>query len=106
MRHGARSIGVNVRKQRVERNAFPNGTEFRPACHAVEVHGGGLAGQLAKRFPIPFSQELVSVVNRKFPAVERHVWRRSCGQDWEVGSEVLSWRYRCTFRAASTGKPS
>src|SRR2546430_8962369 len=46
---------------------------FRPACHAVEVHGNGLAGQFTKGFPIPFSQELVSVVDRKFPAVERHV---------------------------------
>ena len=80
--------------------------EFRPARDAVEVDGDVLSGQLAKRLPVPPSQNITAIVDRKFPLVKRHVGRRSCRQDGEVSSEILPWRQLYICRASSTRKSS
>src|SRR4029077_7969561 len=105
-RHCVRSICLHICKQDVKRNPFPRCTEFRPSRDAMYINCEGFGGQLAERLPIPSLQNVTAVVDHKFPVIEWHVWRRSCGQNGEVSSEVLpGWQlYIC--RAASTGKAS
>ena len=64
----------------------------RRSRNAEQVSGDGLGGQVAKRFPIPSPQNVSAVVDRKFPSVERHAWRRSRGQGRKLSNEVLPWR--------------
>src|SRR4029434_4996353 len=82
--HCVRSICLHVCKHRVERHAFPGRAEFRPSRDAVQINREDLGRQIAKRLPVPSPQNIRAVVDHKFPAVERHVWCRSRGQDWEV----------------------
>src|SRR4029077_7939601 len=101
-----RSICLHVGKHRVEGNAFPGCSEFRPSRDAVHINRDGFGRQLAKRLPIPFPKNILTVVDHKFPAVERYVWGRPRGQDGEVSSKVLSWRKLGICRAVPAGKAS
>src|SRR4029077_11182088 len=106
MHESVGSIGFYICKHRIERNPFPRCAEFRPSCNTVQISGELLGWQVAKRLPIPSPQNVSPFIDRKFPSVERHVWRRSRGQDGEVSSEVLPWRQLHICRAASTRKAS
>src|SRR5262249_36316911 len=104
--HRIGQICFYICKQDVKRNPFPRRTEFRPSRYAMYINREGLSGQVTKRLPIPSPQNIRAVVDRKFPLVEWDAWRWSCGQNGEVGSEVLPWRQLYICRAASTGKAS
>src|SRR4029077_8461540 len=90
--HRIGQICFYICKQDVKRNPFPRCTEFRPSRYAMYINRDGLGGQLAERLPIPPLRNVTAVVDHKFPAIERHVWRWPCRQHWEVSSEVLPWR--------------
>src|SRR5215813_11709812 len=68
--------------------------------------GDGFGGQIAERFPIPSSQNLVAFLDRKFPLIERHAWRRPSRQDWKISRDVLARRQLCICGTAPTGKAS
>jgi len=69
------------------------------------INGDGFGGQIAERFPIPSSQNLVAFLDRKFPLIERHAWRRPSRQDWKISRDVLARRQLCICGTAPTGKP-
>src|SRR5438094_10308155 len=103
MRHCVRSICLHVCKHGVDRNALPGCSEFRPSRDAVQINREGLSGQVTKRLPVSSPQNILAVVDHKFPLVEWDVWRRSCGQNREDSIEVLPWGEVCISRVWSTG---
>src|SRR5215813_12994660 len=99
-------INRYVFQQRIEGNTFPGCAQFRPSRNAMYINGDGFGGQIAERFPIPSSQNLVAFLDRKFPLIERHAWRRPSRQDWKISRDVLARRQLCICGTAPTGKAS
>src|SRR5437868_8983369 len=69
--HCILGVGFYFAKDRVERHAFPMRAKLRPSRHAVQINRNVLGGQLSKRFPIPSSEKVRAVINRKFPLLKR-----------------------------------
>src|SRR5215472_14147998 len=90
--HCILGVGFYLAKDRVERHALAMRAELRPSRHAVQINRNVLGGQLPKRFPIPSSQNVRSVVDRKLPFFERNVRSRPSREDREISREVLPWR--------------
>src|SRR5438552_13032967 len=75
--HYILGVGLYLAKDGVERHAFPMRAELRPSRHAVQTNRDFLGGQISKRFPIPSSQNVRSIVDRKLPCFERNVRSRA-----------------------------
>src|SRR5262249_9200667 len=100
------SIGFNVGKQCIERDAFPGSAEFGPPCDAMNINRECLSRQITKRLPIPSPQLVSTVIYFEFPLVQRHMRRRSRRQDREVSSDVLPWWQLLISLPALTRKTS
>src|SRR5215472_12681915 len=74
--HCILGVGFYLAKKDVERHTFPMRAELRPSCDAVQINRNVLGGQLSKRFPIPSSQNVRAVIDRKFPLLKRNVRSR------------------------------
>src|SRR5215472_12152715 len=74
--HCILGVAFYLAKDGVERDAFPMRAELRPSRHAVEINRNVLGWQFPKGFPIPSSQNVRSIVDRKLPFFERNVRSR------------------------------
>src|SRR5437867_8751494 len=74
--HCILGVGFYLAEDCVERHTFPMRAELRPSRHAVQINRNVLGGQLSKRFPIPSSQNVRSIIDRKLPFFELNVRSR------------------------------
>src|SRR5262249_29674216 len=100
------SVGLYVSEQRLQGNAFPRCGQLRPPRNTVQIDCNSLAGQVAKRFPIPPLQNILAVIDHKLPSVEWDVHSGARRQDREISDEILTWRQLDIRRSASTRKAS
>src|SRR5215469_5083940 len=82
--HSILGVGFYLAEDGVERHAFPMRAELRPSRHTVQIDRNVLGGQFPKRFPIPSSQNVPSIIDRKLPFLERNVRSRPSRQDRKI----------------------
>ena len=95
-------VGFYLAKDCVERHSFPMRAELRPSRHTVQINRNVLAGQLPKRFPIPSSQKIRSIIDRKLPFFERNVRSRPAER---TGKSVVRYCPGGSFTSATVRLP-
>ena len=72
----------------------------------MQVDCRSLAFQVAKGFPVPSTQNVLAIINDKFPFLQGDLGRWASGQNGKIRREVLPWWQLYIRGSASASKAS